>query len=95
MKSQLSTQLTHHMIPKMGTIISNNGLWNSKSSDDLVKYEQSNNFTIISECGHSLSPFREVIDGNNYITVSLGRGRLTLHEINALIFKRVDVNYEM
>ena len=69
MKSQLGTQLSHHMIMKMGTIISNNGLWNSKSGDDLVKYEQSNSFTIVRECAHSLNPFCEVIDGNDYITM--------------------------
>ena len=57
------------MIPKMGTMVNKNGLWDSKYNDYLVKHKQCSNFTIIFECGHSLIPFGKVINDYNDITV--------------------------
>jgi hypothetical protein len=40
LKNQLFSKLRHHEILKMATLISNDSLWNSKSSDDMIEYEQ-------------------------------------------------------
>ena len=40
---------------------------NAKPSDNLVENEMHDYLTIIFNCGHSLCPFREVIDSHNNV----------------------------
>ena len=49
--------------------MSDNGLSNTKVSDDVVKKEKSCSTPIIQKGRHSLRPFRKVIDDDDYITV--------------------------
>jgi hypothetical protein len=53
-------------------MISDNGLWNTKASDDVVEDKKSCGTTIVQKSRHSLSPFCEVINGNDDITVPPG-----------------------
>ena len=48
---------------EMGSVISNDGLWNSKSSYDMIEQEESGSLTIFRICRHGLSPFSEIING--------------------------------
>jgi hypothetical protein len=38
-KTQLFGKLEHHEILEMATVISDDSLWDSKSSDDIIEYE--------------------------------------------------------
>ena len=71
MKTQLSTQLNHHLIMEMGFVISDYGLWNSKPSYCMIEKEESDNITILYICRHFLSPFCEIIYGYNDVTMPL------------------------
>ena len=53
-------------------MISDNGLWNTKVSDDVVEEEESYSMTIIQKGRHSLNPFCEVIDDDEDVTVHPG-----------------------
>jgi hypothetical protein len=68
-KTQLFSKLRHHEISKMDTVISNDSLWDSKSSDDMIEYEKCCSFPSVIECRHHLSPFSEVI--HSYDDVSM------------------------
>jgi hypothetical protein len=70
-KTHLGVQFTHHLILEMLSMINYNSLWDTESSDDVVKHEECYNATIIKECRHSLNPFSEVINDNDDITVPL------------------------
>jgi hypothetical protein len=62
-------QFTHHLVLKMGAMISYNSLWDTASSDDVIEHKNSCIFAIVKECRHSLSPFSEIIDGKDNIIV--------------------------
>jgi hypothetical protein len=51
-------------------MISDNGTWNTKTIDDMVKKENSYSMTIIYKGRNSLSPFCKVINGNDYIIMA-------------------------
>jgi len=40
-------QLTRHMILEMRSMINYGSSWDSKSSDDVIKYEKNNNSSIV------------------------------------------------
>jgi hypothetical protein len=69
LKTQIFSELGHHEISKMATVINNDSLWDSKSSDDMIEYEQCYSFPCVIECRHNLNPFSEVI--HNYDDVSM------------------------
>jgi hypothetical protein len=50
-------------------MISDNVLWNTKASDDVVEEKESCSTTIIQKGRHSLNPFFEVINDNDDITM--------------------------
>jgi hypothetical protein len=53
-------------------MISDNGLWNTKVSDDVVEDEKRCSMIIIQKGGHSLNPFCEVINNDDDITMPSG-----------------------
>ena len=38
-KTQLGTELAHHVVPKVGPMIGHDGLWNTEPRNNVVKYE--------------------------------------------------------
>jgi hypothetical protein len=52
-------------------MISDNGLWNTQESDDVIQKEKSCSTTIIQKGSHSLSPFCKVIYNDDYIIMPL------------------------
>ena len=71
-KTQLGTQLNHHMIMEMGPIISEYGLWNSKTIYDVIEKEEGDSLTILCICRHGLSRFCEIIHGYDDVTMPPG-----------------------
>ena len=61
MKTQLGTQLNHHLITEMGSVISDYGLWNSKPSYYMIKKKEGGIPTILCICRNFLSPFCQII----------------------------------
>jgi hypothetical protein len=68
-KIQLFSKFRHHKISKMTTVISNDGLRDTKSSNDMTEYEQCYSFSSLIKCRHHLGPFSEII--HNYNNVSM------------------------
>ena len=56
-KNQRSTQLSHHLIMEMGSVISDYGLWNSKPSYYAIEKEEGGNITILCICRNFLNHF--------------------------------------
>ena len=70
-KIHLSTQLNHHLIPEIRSLVSNYNLRESKPSYYMVKKEEGSSLTILCICRHSLSPLSEIIHAY-YVTMPLG-----------------------
>jgi hypothetical protein len=68
-KTQLLCKFRHHEIVKMITLISNDGLRDTKSSNDMIQYEQCSSFPSIIKCRHCLSPFSEMIHIYNNVSM--------------------------
>ena len=71
-KTQLSTQLSHHLITEMRSVVSDYGLWESKPSYHMVKLEEGVSISILCICRHFLSPFCKVIDSYDDVTMPPG-----------------------
>jgi hypothetical protein len=70
-KTQLLSKLGHHEIFKMATVISDDSLWDSKSSDDMIEYEHGCSFSSIIECRQCLGPFSEIIHSYDDVSMPL------------------------
>ena len=68
-KTQLSTQLSHHLIVEMISVVSDYGLWNSKPSYHMIKQEDDGSISILYICRNCFSPFFKVI--NDYIDLTM------------------------
>ena len=69
MQTQLRSQLRHHIMLKMGTMIGNDGLRDTKPSNNMIDYELSRYLTISGKCRHFFGPFFEVVHGYNDISM--------------------------
>ena len=69
-KTQLSTQLIHHLTMGMESMISDYGLWKSKPSYYMIEQEEGDNLTIFSICRNFLNPFFEIIYGYDDVTMT-------------------------
>jgi hypothetical protein len=54
--SRASSKFRHHKILKMTTMISNDGLRDTKPSNDMIEYEQCCSFLSVIKCRHRLDP---------------------------------------
>ena len=57
----------------------------------MIKQEESGSLTIFCICRHGLNPFCEIIHGYD-VTMPLGLGRFTMHEVNPPFGKRANDN---
>jgi hypothetical protein len=55
-KAQLLSKFRHHIISKMTTVIGNDSLRNTKTSDDMDEKEKCCSLPSIIECRHCLDP---------------------------------------
>jgi hypothetical protein len=94
-KTQLVGKFRHHKVSKMATVISNDSLWDPKSSNNMIKYEKGFSFPSIFESRHRLGPFREIIHGYDNVSLPLGRVRVTCHEIDTPFSEISDGNYRV
>ena len=65
MQAQLGSQLRHHIMSKMGTMIDNDGLRDTKPRNDVIEYELSCCLTVGGKCRNFFDPFGEVINQYN------------------------------
>ena len=68
-KTQLNTQLSHHLITEMGFVVSDYGLWNSKPIYHMIKQKEGGNISILSICRHFLIPFCKVYNSYDDVTM--------------------------
>jgi len=86
-QTQPSSELCHHVILEMRSMISNDGLRDTKSSYDMVEKKLSNSFIVNITCGHRLNPFSEIINEDDDICMPPRRARVTSHEFNTPLGK--------
>jgi hypothetical protein len=72
-------------------VIENKLKWYSKARYDVVKEKTCCGVSGIVEGGHSFNPFGEVINRDNNVFVSIARGGITVHEVDAPFTKRAAV----
>ena len=94
-KTQLLGKFRHHEIAKMTTMVSDDGVRDTKSSNDMIEYEQRCNFPSIMKCRHRLDPFSEIIHNYNNVSMPPGRVRVTCHEFNAPFREWTNGNYRV
>ena len=95
MQAQPGSQLRHHIMLKIGTIISNDGLRDTKPRNDVIEYELNCCLTISDKCRHFFDPFGEVVNGYDDISMPPGRVRVTHHKIDAPLRKGTNGNERM
>ena len=93
LKTLLVGKLRHYEVLKMTTMISNNSLWDPKSSNNMIKYEKGRSFPGIVESRHRLDPFCEIIHDYNNVSMPLDRVRVTCHEIDTPFSEGSNGNY--
>jgi hypothetical protein len=94
-KTQLVGKFIHHEVSKMTTVISNNSLWDPKSSNNMIKYEKGYNFLDTVESRNHLGPFAEIIHGYNNVCMPPVKVRVRIHEINAPFRERSNGKYRV
>jgi hypothetical protein len=79
----------------MGVMVSDDGLRDTKPSDDMIEYEKCCSFPGVIECRHRLGPLSEIIHSYNDVSISLGRVRVTFHEFNSPFRKWTNRKYRI
>jgi hypothetical protein len=91
-KTQLFSKFIHHKISKMTIVVSNDGLRDTKSSNDMIEYEQRCSFPGVIKCRYFLGPLSEIIHIYNNVSMLPSRVRVTCHEVNAPFGKWTNEN---
>ena len=94
-KTQLFNKFKYHKISKMTTVINNDGLRDTKLSNDMIEYEHCYSFPGVIKCRHRLGPFSELIHNYNDVSMPPDRVRVTCHEVNAPFGEWTNINYRM
>ena len=79
-------------MPKMGTMIGNDGLRDTKPRNDVIEYELSGCLTVNDKCRHSFGSFGEVVHEYDNIGMPPGRVRVIHHKIDAPLCKGTNGN---
>ena len=61
-QTKLACKLSHHDVSKMAPMVSNNCLWDTKPSYNVIEYENCSCFAACVECRHRLGPFSKIIN---------------------------------
>ena len=77
---------------KMGTMIGNDGLRDTKPRNDVIEYELSCSLTVDKKCRHCFSSFGEVVNGYDNISMTPHHVRVTRHKIDAPLRKGTNAN---
>jgi hypothetical protein len=94
-KTQLICKFRHHEIVKMTTMVNDNGLRDTKSSNNMIEYEQCCIFLGIIKCRHQLGPFSEIIDDYDDVSMPPDRVRVTCHEVDSPFSEWTNENYRV
>jgi hypothetical protein len=76
-------------------MIGNELEWYAKMGYDVIKEKALCIVSGVVESGHSFSPFGEVINNENNVFVTIARGGITIHKVDAPFKKRVGCNDRM
>jgi hypothetical protein len=77
----------------MATMVSDDGLRDTKPSDDTIEYEKLYIFSSIIKCRHHLDPFSEIIHSYNNVSMPPDQVRVTCHEVDAPFSEWTNENY--
>jgi hypothetical protein len=66
--------------------------WYAKTGYDVIKEKTCCSVSGVVESGHSFSPFGEVINDDNNVFVTIARGGITSHKVDAPFTKRACSN---
>jgi hypothetical protein len=94
-KTQLFSKLGHHKILKMTTVVNIDGLRDTKSSNDMIEYEQLCSFPGVIKCRNHLGPFNEIIHSYNNVSMHPSRVMVKYHEVNAPFGEWTNKNYRV
>src|SRR5271168_2699268 len=94
-QAKLVCKFCHHNVSKMMPMISDNHLWNTKPSNDMIEYENRSCFTVCLKCRHRLGPLGKIIYHKDNICMPPGRVRVTCNKINTPFGKRTNGNYRV
>jgi hypothetical protein len=79
----------------MGSMVSDDGLRDTKPIDDMIEYEQCCSFPDVIKCRHRLGALSEIIHSYNDVSMPPDRVRVTCHEVNSPFIKWTNGNYRI
>jgi hypothetical protein len=82
-------------LQKWISMVGDDGLRDTKPSDDMIEYEQCCSFLGVIKCRHRLDPFSEIIHNYNDVSMPPAQVRVTCHEVNAPFIKWTNGNYRI
>jgi hypothetical protein len=94
-KTQLLGNFKHREIEKMTTMVNDDVLRDTKSSNDMIEYEQCCSFPGIIKCRHRRDPFSEIIHDYDNVYMPPCRVRVTCHEVNSPFSEWTNGNYRV
>ena len=94
-QTQPSSQLSHHIMAKMGAMVSDNGLRDTKPGNHMIEEKLRDLLTVSCQCRHCFGPFGEVVYDYNNIRIPPCQERVTCHKIDTPLCKRTNSNDRM
>src|SRR5271168_429768 len=94
-QTKLVCKFCHHDVSKMTSMISNDCLWDTKPSDNMIENENRRCSTICLKCRHRLGPFSKIINCEDDICMPPGRVRVTSYEVDTPFGERTNENYRV
>ena len=79
----------------MAPMVSNDCLWDTKPSYDMIEYENCSCFSACVECRHRLGPLSKIINRKDDIRMPPGRVRVTSNKVNAPFGEWTSGNYRV
>ena len=94
-QTKLACKFGHHDVSKMAPMVSNDRLWDTKPSNNVIENENCCCFAICLECRHRLGPFSKIINHEDDIFMPPGSVRVTSYKIDTPFGERTDGNYRV
>src|SRR6202140_116297 len=94
-QTKLVCKFCYHDVSKMTSMISNDCLWDTKPSDNMIENENCRCSTICLKCRHRLGPFSKIINREDDIRMPPGRVRVTSDEVDTPFGEWTDGNYRV
>ena len=94
-QTKLACKFGHHDVSKMAPMVSNDRLWDTKPSDNMIENENRRCSTICLKRRHRLGPFSKIINREDDIRMPPSRVRVTSDEVDTPFGEWTDGNYGM